>query len=259
MSDQLSSPSSEPSTSALPLLYKALVPFSRIHHAALCFPEAVPNFSYAASANVIPLLAQEVVHAQSAYPILFLPSKQGIEISLVAMTGWGDGVNRFVDESGQWRSHTYIPAWVRRYPFYTAKTAEREEPLLVIDPTTSWLNETGGRPFFEEGVEITERLAALLKFNEEYQVARIHSQTLVDALFKSGVLELGSFRFKTGKDEDKYQEINGFMLVSEAKLQQLDSTSIVSLFKMGALQLAYAQLSSMQNIRNLATLTPPSF
>ena len=237
------------SQAGLPLFYRALAPFSKNAHAQLQFPEMPAKYTFAAKTNVIPLLITEVAHAEPSYPIVFMSSGDKEALALVALVGL-NGENRYVSKDGQWVPGVYVPAWVRRYPFFAVRVEDKAEPMLAIDPTYEFLNAQGGQPFFDKEGNATERLTKVLEFNVAYQKDAQRTQMAIDALKQSGVLEEGTLQRRAAK-EGETKNFTGFWVVNEKKLMALSDDQIIQLHRSGGLGLAYAQMLSMRNIKHL--------
>jgi hypothetical protein len=235
----------------LPLFYRELVAFDQATHGQLAFPAQPADFNYAKATNIIPLLIQETGLALKSYPLVFLPGNDKTPPTLAAMVGIGDNINRFVDNAGQWRADTYIPAWVRRYPFLAVTPAGSKDAVLALDPSAELLKQTGGEPLMKNG-EPSERLKGIIAFNQEFTAIAERTNAIVSALQEAGVLEEGSLRFAPpGTPPEQAQEINGFLIVSEQKLRALSDEAVLKLHKADAFGLAYAQMLSMNNLDNL--------
>jgi hypothetical protein len=61
-------------------------------------------------------------------------------------------LNSFVGDSGQWRSNTYVPAFIRRYPFVLAQSDNDEFKVCFDEAYAGW-NEEEGRELFAESGE----------------------------------------------------------------------------------------------------------
>jgi len=241
---------------ALPLFYHQPVPFNTTEHGKLRFSEIAPEFSFAANANVIPLLVTEVAQAARHYPLVFMPGEGASPPVLVAVVGLGDGINRFVGADGQWRANTYIPAYVRRYPFLPMKVDGQNEPILAIDTQSDWVSQQVGEAFVADDGKPTQRLQGVMQFQLEYlQQAEITS-AMCAALQSSGVLEPRSLTWQEPGVEPR--QIGGFFGVEEARLKALSAEGVVALHQADALGLAYAQLLSMSNLPFLLSESGPS-
>lgn len=241
----------------LPLFYRDLTGFDVEAHGHIAFPDLQPDYRFAAATNIIPLLIHEVPLAIRHYPLVILPGTDEEPPALAVMVGIGNGLNRFVDGEGQWRPDTYVPAWVRRYPFFAARREGSEEIVLAIDPTADILAQTGGDPLVKKG-QPTERLNRILAFNEEFQMFGERTVAITRALLESGVLEPATFNIRESDAEPKDSAtISGFLLVSEQKLKSLSAEALIKLHEADALGLAYAQLFSIANLDKLL-VSPPS-
>lgn len=234
----------------LPLFYRELAAFDIAQHGKLSFPLVPPNYRFAAQTNVIPLLINEIPFALQHYPLVFLPGNGQEPPTLAALVGIGDERNRYVNADGQWRADTYIPAWVRRYPFLAVGTDAQADPVLAIDIKAEWLDAKGGDPLIGADGKPTPRLEFILNFQREFADFAKRTQTIVKSLAESGVLEEGSLRVDppAGDTATQPREIKGFFIVSEPKLRSLNAKQAGKLHQSDALGLAYAQMFSMANL-----------
>ena len=248
------------STPALPLFYRELVAFDTAQHGELAFPAVLADYRFAAQTNIIPLLINEIPLAIQHYPLVFLPGTGTEPPTLAALVGMGDGKNCFVGVDHQWRADTYIPAWVRRYPFLAVNAEGQADPLLALDPTAECLSAQGGERFVDGGGKPTPRMEFVIAYLNEFQQMALRTQNIVKALSESGVLEEGSLRFEPGTADNagEAREIKGFLIVSESRLRTLSAQAIANLHQADALGLAYAQLFSLVNLSTVinARATP---
>lgn len=239
-----------PMNTPLPLFYRELTAFDTDQHGKLSFPDVPTSYRFAAQTNVIPLLINEIPFALQHYPLVFLPGNGQEPPTLAALVGIGDDKNRYVNADGQWRADTYIPAWVRRYPFLAVGTDTQADPVLAIDTKAEWLDAKGGDPFIGADGKPTARLEFVLNFQREFADFAKRTQTIVRSLYEAGVLEGGSLRIDppAGDKAGQSREIQGFFIVSEPKLRSLSAKQAGKLHQSDALGLAYAQLFSMANL-----------
>jgi hypothetical protein len=243
---------------ALPLFYRELVAFDTAAHAHLALPATPADFRFAAATNVIPLLLHEIPLALSSYPLVFLPGGDKEPPTLAVLVGVGDGINRYLDTRGQWRADTYIPAWVRRYPFVAVQAHGQGDPVLAIDPGAEMLRAPGDA-LVKDG-KPTPRLEFVLAFQQEFAAFAERTRAAVAALNAAGVLEEGRLSV-TLPGGGETREITGFFIVGEARLKALDGKTLDALNKADALGIAYAQLLSMANLGKVLAgvpVTPPA-
>lgn len=239
---------------ALPLFYHNIIQFDIAQHGSLSFPEQPDNYGFTAQANVIPLAVQEIALAIGHYPLVFIPG-QGREVpSLVALVGIGDNVNQFLTAQKQWRANTYIPAYVRQYPFIAIRNDATKDVLLGIDNNSDWLKRTGGESFIDANGKNNPRLEHIRAFASEYLAFGEHTRTITTALQSAGLLEEGHLSLNSS-DGGEPRQVNGFLIINEAKLKALSDAELLKLHHADALGLAYAQLLSMGNLNNVLALS----
>jgi len=258
---------------ALPLFYKQLIPFDRNAHKDIRLARTPQSYAFARESDIIPVVFTEAAFALMHYPIVFLDSGNGSIPTLSVVVGNGNRRNQFVSEKGQWRKDTYIPAWVRRYPFFVMKTAADGEPLLGFDPNADRLKSKQGERLLDTSNNPTSLLQEMITMNMEYQQAGLRTNQLCEALQKAGLLEPVTLRVQAPAADNKKaggagsgashvmaptpQEsapaitVGGFMVVNEAKLATLDKETLAQLHQSGALSLAYAHLISLQHLRKV--------
>ena len=237
-------------SNSIPLLYHSLVAFSKEQHGKLSFPVQPPDFDFAARTNIIPLLVNETSQAVRYYPLVFVPGTKDEPLVLAAMVGVGDGLNRFVGSDKQWRSNTYIPAYVRQYPFVAVNTPDGKDTVLAIDTSAKWIQVKGPMAFYGADGKPTERLEQTLAFSRDFQLYAKRTSAMVQALQEAGVLEEATLNLSP-QGTTKARTISGFVIVSETKLNALSEEAVLKLHKSGAMGLAYAQLLSLSNLNNL--------
>jgi hypothetical protein len=233
---------------ALPMLYRQLVVVNYEQHAALRMADT-PDYSFAAQADALPLVVSELSAALRHYPLAFLETGPDSTPLLVAITGLANGCNLFVDDQGQWLSGAYVPAYVRRYPWFAVQVSTQGDPLLAMDDTATQLSREQGAPLFDEQGQPSARLQQVMAFEREYIAAAQRTQAMVQALAHAQVLEPAQLTLSAQGGEAR--QLNGLLLVSEARLQQLTAESLATLHSADALGLAYAQLLSMGNFVHL--------
>jgi hypothetical protein len=236
--------------STMPMFYLQIEAFQAELHGALRFLSAPTDFRFAAEATVIPLLISELAPAMRHYPLVFLPAvgDNGADgPTLAAVVGLGDGHNLFVDADGKWRADTYIPAYVRRYPFHALRVETQTDPIMAID--SSYTGSEMGAPLIDADGNPSSFLETMLTFTREYLTAADLTEGMARALHQVGVLDDGEITLQASSGAS--HRINGFLRVDEGKLRSLAPEALVALQQVDALGLAYAQLLSMVNFLHL--------
>lgn len=235
---------------SLPLFFSEMELLDSTKHAKLGLSQAKTNYSFASKATIIPVVANEVGLAIRHYPLVFVQEANAAAPTLVALVGLQADRNLFVSAEGDWRADTYIPAWVRRYPFYLVRSSQ-EKVSVAFDPSAQFFKGKDLKPLFKNG-EPTDTLNAIVKFQGEYEIALQRTAAMVKALQEAGVMEQALLSIGAKSQEKDPRRIGGFLMINEAKLRELSAESLVKLQQANALPLAYAQLLSMSNLPSLS-------
>jgi hypothetical protein len=231
----------------LPIFYNDLTPLSSNLHAGYRIrPTEKPT--YFANVHAVPLTIEEFIHAQRSYPIVFSVGDTPVPLALL---GLNEGVNVFVDDDGKAVHPFYVPAYVRRYPFMLARLApDAQELSLCFDPTTDMVGDfKEGEALFEKE-KPTERLNAILKFCEDFEMAAQRSAAFVTELKAMDLLIDGEVAIQP-EGSDKPYLYRGFQMISEEKFQNLHGDQLRKLNQNGILPLIMAHLFSLSLIREV--------
>lgn len=214
------------------------------------------NFAFARDAVGVPLVFGEFAQASHHYPILFAAGEDGGPVVLTGL----DKRNLFVKDD-QWDLTTYIPAYVRRYPFGFVRVDDNGEKLaLAIDLGCSWVALEGddGRPLFENG-QPTQLTNDAMQFCTTYSEELARTRDFMTALRSKGLL-VDRQLDGTLPDGKKFT-VNGFQLVDEKKLTELDADTVVDWHRKGYLATLYFHLASLERVNSLiqrqASLSAP--
>jgi hypothetical protein len=226
--------------------YERPVPLNRTAHKDLRL-KGVPSLKFAANVHSVPLTGVEFPAAARDVPILFAGTEMK-DAGPMALLGLRQNENLFIDANGQWASGTYVPAFVRRYPFILAEKPDGQPgddfTVFLDEAYEGFNNDEGERLFKEDGTD-SEMLSNAVNFLGEFQqhVARTH--WFMDQLRKYDLLEPRNIRLEK---DGKAITLNGLFVVSEEKLRQLDEKVAHEFLKEGVLGWIYAHLLSLANI-----------
>ena len=95
------------------MLYGKPELLSKEAHGSLGLNAAPTRFGFAVGAHMCPLTVPEFGPASLSFPIIFV----GDEYSPVAVLGLSEGQNLFATPEAGYEVDTYIPCYIRRYPF----------------------------------------------------------------------------------------------------------------------------------------------
>ena len=238
------------------LFYERPVPLNRTEHKDLRL-KGVPNMKFAMNAHSVPLTGVEFGVAARDLMIVFA----GTDLESagpVAMLGLRQNENLYVDAEGLWAPNTYVPAFVRRYPFILAEKPEGQEGddfTVFLDEHYEGFNASEGERLFKEDGTDTEVLARAVSFLGDFQQNVGRTKWFMEQLRKHDLLEPRNMRLqKDGDDgkEGKSINLNGLFVVNEDKLRKLDEKTTHEFVREGVFGWIYAHLLSLANVDRLA-------
>lgn len=232
----------------LPMLYDDLRPLSSLEHGEYRLQprDAAPHVT---GVHALPVTVDEFVMLQRSMPIVFSVSEKPVPLALM---GLNEGVNVFIDDEGKLvEPGTYLPAYVRRYPFMLAKLQQdSEEMSLCFDPTSDAVGDFDeGELLFKDG-QPTDTTNQILKFCEQFETAAIRSQAFVEKLIEYDLLMDGEMTIQPEGMEKPFR-YRGFKMVNEERLKELDAEKHHEMAKNGMIALIYAHLFSMSLVRDV--------
>ncbi|MCY0092519.1 SapC family protein [Hoeflea ulvae] len=241
--------STQNTPNTLPLFYKSPEAVSPERHGDKGVAQT-GNYSFAAKAIVIPLMAAEMPTAMRSYPIVF----SGPDFMPMVVTGIREGENLFIDDKGKWAAPHYVPAYAGRYPFILAGGETDERLTLCIENDPARLLGLDGKagpdvkPLFENGGK-SEVITSALAFCEQYQGMFVKTRQIMKVIADSGLLVERTS--KISLEDGQNFNITGFHLVDEAKLLAMSDEDFLKLRKADALATIYCHLASMNSWTSL--------
>lgn len=232
------------------LFYERPVPLNRTQHKDLRL-KGIPSLRFAANVHSVPLTGVEFPAAARDLPILFAGSSME-EAGPMALLGLRQNENLFINADGQWAANTYIPAFVRRYPFVLAEKPAGEEgddfTVFLDEAYEGFGSDEGERLFKEDGTD-SDMLKNAVNFLGEFQQHVGRTQWFMEQLRKHDLLEPRNIRLEK---DGKAINLNGLYVVSEEKLRKLDEKTSHEFLKEGVFGWIYAHLLSLANIDRVA-------
>ncbi len=204
------------------------------------------SFAFARKANSLYLAGVEFNEACKEYAIVFTRGSSG-KIIPVAMLGLRARENLFVNEEAQWTA-SYVPAFVRRYPFVLAQLSG-ESLGVCVDEAFSGLNDSEGEALFDATGNSTPFLQNALEFLHLYQREFGRTEAFCQRLEQAGLLR--EMNAKADLKDGRSFTVNGLLVVDEDKLMALPDAVALSLFRSGELHLVSMHLASLSNMKNL--------
>lgn len=224
------------------LIYETVVPVSNGRHAK-CSVEAGKGFAFTRNINSVPLMAVEFPQAAPEYAIVF--AQNGDDIVPVVILGARQNENLFVGGDDAWQG-TYVPAFIRRYPFVFSISEDGKTFTLCVDEAFQGLNYQGrGQALFTEDGKHTPYVDNVLKFLQEYRVQFTRTQAFGKKLKELDLLEPMQAQFTL--DSGEKMSLAGFQAVDRKRLKALSGEALQQLAANDELELIYLHLQSMRN------------
>ena len=222
---------------AMPLFYTKPTPLDKKAHANMALKKDF-GLGFTEGVNAVPVNLIEMPQICHFYPIAFSPDGNATP---VAIMGLRDNENLFLN-GDTWEENTYIPAYIRRYPFIFSETPGGEQLSLCIDMVDGVTEEGGEQKFFDDKGEPTELANNALEFCKSYHAAAQHTIEFSKAIADSGLLV--DRQAEIAVEDGKRINFSGFQIIDEAKLAELDDKTFLEWRKKGWIPFIYAHLFS---------------
>ena len=232
------------------------MPFDREKHRGLGVDSR--QFVFARRLNAIYVTTAEFSQAARHYPIAFARDPAAADYVPVVITSFREHDNLFVDADGRWRPGVYVPAYVRRYPFFTVpvrRNADAEEPDFLICIDEAGLSAEAPALFDARG-EATAAWTTLEAFIRDGERARRNTQRFTDAIADLDIVE--PFEAHGYADSGGAYRLGKLSRIDERKLKALPGSALKALVDVGALSAIYAHLASLDNFAFLLDSTSPA-
>jgi hypothetical protein len=206
------------------------------------------SFAFAEQTPIVEITVDEFERAALDFPIVFV----GESLQPFAVMGLDADRNQFVS-GGSYRPGTYVPAYLRRYPFVFARDEGSEALILCLDHASDRVakaGDTGAVPLFD-GDEPTALTRQAIQFCENYEAARGRTGVLISLLRDLDLLEARQANHVASDGAEPTLLLN-YCAIDAAKLDALDADAFQRLRSAGALPSIYAHLASQANWQVLA-------
>lgn len=227
------------------LFYKRPEPLSLEKHRNLGVKQIAAPFSFLKAAHAVPITVSEFGVVATCFPIIFV----GSDKTPVAVMGVRQGENEYVDAAGQPDPDTYIPAFVRRYPFVFASDPQSDKLLLCVDRDAAMVSDKPDVAFFD-GDKPSKFTEDAIEFCKEFERQRRATVEFIEMIDKAGLFEQKSVSF-TPRDAQgnpgPAQKIADYFAISEEGLNALQDSKFNDIRNTGALAAVYAHMVSLMN------------
>lgn len=196
----------------------------------------------------------EMRSVQACYPILIYKDPDSAQLFPVAVFGFEQGENLFLD--GENWDAPYVPIMIRRQPFLIGfqkqnPAAERQR-VLTIDIEHPRVSESEGAALFLERGGNSDFLESTANMLETIHNGQEQNKAFVDALLKHDLVE--SVTLEITLDDQSTNQLQGFYTLDDEKLQKLDAQTLGELNDCGSLLPAYMMVASQSHLRDLVDI-----
>lgn len=232
----------------MPLFYKQPTPLDAKAHGDLALKKNF-GFEFTTGVNAVPVNLIEMPQVCHFYPIAFSPDGNATP---VAILGLRDNENLFLKADNTWEENTYVPAYIRRYPFIFSELPESEQLTLCMDMNDDLVEKGGEQKFFDKDGQPSQLAQNALEFCKSYHAAAQQTIEFSKALADSGVLVEREAQINIAGN--KRINFSGFKIIDEKKLAEMDDKLFIEWRKKGWLPFLYAHLFSGAQWQRLTTL-----
>lgn len=202
------------------------------------------------------IFPHEFKRAQGDYPIFFRKVEQRQTYEALALFGFKEFENLFVDDNG-WNAE-YIPITVRRRPFTIGfQQSEQggkveESPVVYVDMDSPRVSETEGEPIFLPHGGHAPHFEQVTAMLQDIFTGDNMTNEFAKELEKHELLE--EFTLTVDLEGDDKLRISGFSTINEDKFHQLSDEVLGEFHRKGYLAYIYMMFASINNIHKMSRL-----
>jgi hypothetical protein len=195
----------------------------------------------------------EFRNLQAHYPIVFRKAPDTGQFQPVALFGFQEGENLFLNHEG-WDA-AYVPLTMERQPFLIGvqrprSTGSTEREMVIhIDLDSPRISATQGERVFLEHGGITPFLDRINSVLHTIHLGVEATPAFVEALLELDLLE--SFTLDVELDDHSEHRLAGFYMINEDRLSELGGDALERLNRKGHLSAIYMAIASLSNFRAL--------
>jgi hypothetical protein len=195
----------------------------------------------------------EFPQASADFPIIFLDTGDKDEAGRMLMTpavvfGLTQGENLML-EGDAWQAR-YVPAYIRRFPFFSAAVDQEGGQGVFVETTWSGFSDTEGERLFDDEGQATEVLQGAIDFMKRFDDEVERTRRFCVRLMELDLLE--SMTANLTLADGSFMALNGFYTVKDTKLAELPDATVLEMHKNGMLMMLHAHMISLGQMRHLA-------
>ena len=226
-----------PPPPAMPLFFNRVVGVNPGAHGSKRLNRAA-GYGFSRGAQSVPLGLGEFDVASQHYPIVFAT---GATPTPLALLGLGEGSNLFLESDGGWRKDSYIPAYVRAFPFVFIEEPGSGTVYVGMEADAACITDDEGEAMFEDGKPtpvLTESINFSVAFRDNLSAANAFGR----ALEAQGLLqeEEATVSFAAGGGT----RIRGFKILKPERIEGISDETFIDWRHRGWIGPLYAHLHS---------------
>lgn len=201
-----------------------------------------------------PTFPIEMRAVQAHYPILLHRQPDSEQFTPVALFGFEEGENLFLDGES-WRA-PYVPMMIRRQPFLIGfqrrNPGAARERVVTIDMDSPRVSRHEGTALFLQQGGNSEYLEGMANMLETIHKGHEQNAAFVEALLERELIE--GITLDIRLNDQSRNQLQGMYGLNDEKLQQLDAQALGRLNSAGFLLPAYMMLASQSQLGRLVEL-----
>ncbi len=205
----------------------------------------------AAQLNMVPVVLTEFLKLVVQYPIAFAKDKDTGRFACVALFGFHDQENLFVDD-GRWNA-IYVPLQVSRQPFFlgnaTDDPVESDQYVVCIDTAHASIRAEQGERIFDADGNETAYLEKMKQGLAELLNGELPTQQFIEALIAHKLLL--PMQLEITFENAESTQVEGLYTINETRLAELGADAIAQLHAQQYLGPIYTILASLGHIYSM--------
>lgn len=197
-----------------------------------------------------PVIVQEFQHLAAEYPIMMTKNQDTGRFVCVALFGFDEEENLFVEDS-RWQS-SYIPLNIQRQPFMIGakeNDAGESEHVVLLDEADERVQASEGEVLFNDRGFPTPFMDKITSILRALQLGFELNDKFVDRMLELDLVSPATFEIKF--DNGETREVRGVYTINQDRLRALDPTVAAELHQAGFLEAAHMMLASLGQVQKL--------
>lgn len=196
----------------------------------------------------------EFREVQGFYPIFFHKHSETGQFETIAMLGFGDNENLFLNDEG-WQAN-YIPLSIQRRPFLIGFQNIQKDGVLTKDPVvfvdmdsprvSKDDSDSDALPVFLSQGGQSDYLQNINSVLQAIHLGHQQSKEFIDKLLELDLIE--SVNIKVTLKDNSQHELNSLYTIHEEKVAGLSGETLQQLHQLGYLQMIHMMEASMSNL-----------